>query len=112
MATEKNFVKGLIVKKNPKAPDYILCGLSFKTDEFSDYIEKNKVNGWMNVDIKLSKGGKYYAELNEWSKNIKNDPSREKIVEPIDTTKKTTTSDYDPISTQVGDEINPDDIPF
>lgn len=67
MENEKVFASGLIFKKkNEKAPDFVKGSLSVKVDEFIEFLKKNESNGWVNIDLKESKGGKYYAELNTW----------------------------------------------
>jgi hypothetical protein len=103
---EKNFVNGLIVKRHEKAPSFVVCALSFKTEEFTDYIMKNQVNGWLNVDVKLSNGGKYYAELNTYVKGQQQTP---KVVE-----EEKNQAELNNIETieYPTEEINPEDIPF
>lgn len=96
----KNFVDGLIVKRNEKAPTWIVCGLSFKAEEFVKYIMANAKNNWLNVDVKLSKGGKYYAELNTYEKGAA--PKVEEKVETIE---------Y-PTEPAKEDEVTPENIPF
>lgn len=65
----KNFTQGMIVKRHEKAPNYVICGLSFKVDEFTKWLQENEKNGWVNVDVKLSQNGKYYGELNSYEKS-------------------------------------------
>jgi hypothetical protein len=72
MANEPKFVNGLIVKRHPKAPEWVICALSFKAEEFAKYLAENQKNGWLNVDVKLSRGGKYYAEENQYVPGTKN----------------------------------------
>jgi len=99
--SEKNFVNGLVVKRNEKAPAFVICSLSFKVGDFIKYMNDNAKNGWLNADVKLSQGGKYYAELNTWTKE-------EKVEEK--TEKKDELDNYDSeVQTQ---GINPEDIPF
>lgn len=103
--SDKNFVNGLVVKRNEKAPEFVICNLSFKAGDFVKYIGENSKNGWLNVDIKLSKGGKYYAEKNIW----------EKKEEKQETKAKQEVVDEEPIETierENEEEILPDDIPF
>jgi len=100
--TDKNFVNGLIVKRHEKAPSFVVCALSFKTDEFSDYMDKNKSGGWLNVDVKLSKNGKYYAELNTY----KQSGEKAKVEQEEDNQTKVNN-----LSTKEED-IDPADIPF
>ena len=69
--TEKVFTEGLIVRRNENAPDFVTCSLAFKMDEFIEWARKHHKDGWVNVDCKLSKGGKYYAELNTFKPSEK-----------------------------------------
>jgi len=69
MADEKQFIGGLIAKKpHDKAPDFVKCNLSIKVEDLGKYLREAYTNGeeWLNVDIKESKGGKWYAEKNTW----------------------------------------------
>jgi hypothetical protein len=112
---DKKFIQGLIVKRNPKAPAFVVCKLSFKTDEFIKYLTENSKNGWLNSDVKLSNGGKYYAELDEYDGSLKNASSGVQDNKMIDTTNNGITNELDTISPQlegVEIDINPEDIPF
>jgi len=66
MSDEKIFTAGLIVKRNDKAPEYVLCNLSIKVDEFTAFMQQHQSNGWINVNCLLSKSGKPYACLDTW----------------------------------------------
>lgn len=66
MSTEKVFAQGLIVKRRENAPSFVTCSLSVKADEFKAFIDQHQSNGWVNLNVKQSQGGKYYAELDTW----------------------------------------------
>lgn len=66
MSDEKIFANGLVVKRAETAPDYVLCNLSVKVDEFVAWLQENQSNGWVNVACKTGKSGKHYAELDTW----------------------------------------------
>ena len=66
MNDEKIFVDGMIVKRNENAPDFVICNLSLKGKELVDFMRSHHKDGWLNVQVKRSKGGKYYAELDTW----------------------------------------------
>ena len=66
MDNEKIFVDGMIVKRNPNAPDFVICNLSLKCEELVAFMRKHHKDKWCNIQIKQSKGGKYYAELDTW----------------------------------------------
>lgn len=83
--TDKVFTEGMIFKlPSEKAPDYVKGSISIKVDEFIAFAEKNKKNGWLNVNLKVGKSGKAYAELDTW----------------------------EPKKTETKEEINTDSIPF
>jgi len=63
---EKIFTEGMIVKKNDNAPDFVIGNLSVKVDDFKKFLDKHAKNGWVNIDLKKSQGGKYYGEINSW----------------------------------------------
>jgi hypothetical protein len=65
METETIFVEGIIFKlPREGAPEYVKGTLSFNVEEAVAFLEKNVKNGWVNVDIKKSRAGKYYLALN------------------------------------------------
>lgn len=66
MSDEKVFVDGMIVKRYEKAPDFVICNLSLKGEELVPFMREHQKDGWINVQVKRSKGGKYYAELDTW----------------------------------------------
>ena len=63
---EKIFADGLFFKeRNPKAPSFIKGQISVSVDKFVDFLSKVEHDrGWVNFDMKESKGGKIYFELN------------------------------------------------
>lgn len=66
MSDDKTFVDGMIVKRNENAPDFVTCNLSIKCAELVTFLRENHKDGWVNIQVKRSKGGKYYAELDTW----------------------------------------------
>lgn len=67
MSTEKVFAKGFIFKRNDKAPDFVVGSLSLKSNEAIEFI-KEQGKEWVNLDVKKSKEGKFYVELNTYEK--------------------------------------------
>lgn len=66
---EKVFPAGLIYKlPSPKAPQWVKANLSFKVDEFVAWLKQYDLNGWVNVDVKMSKGNKIYCELSMYKR--------------------------------------------
>lgn len=66
--SDKVFVDGFYF--NPPregAPDFVKGSVSIKGDVFVKWLRENiNDTGYANIDIKVSKGGKYYSELNNW----------------------------------------------
>ena len=67
--TEKVFAQGLIAKRRDGAPEFVTCSLSVKVDEFKEFLDTHADKGWVNLNVKKSQGGKYYAELDTWKPN-------------------------------------------
>ena len=66
MSDEKIFVDGMICKRHPKAPDFVKVNLSLKMSELIAFAKQHHNDGWLNVQVKESQGGKLYAELDTW----------------------------------------------
>ena len=64
MSTDIEFVAGMVVSRNDNAPEHIICKLWIKRDEFAQFMRAHP--GDLNVEIKRSKGGKYYAAVDNW----------------------------------------------
>lgn len=78
---ETVFVDGLIFKgRAEKDPEFVKGHLSIKADTLIAFIHKHrKTDGWLNIDMKKSRGGKLYLELNTWTP-----PSKEEQINPED----------------------------
>jgi hypothetical protein len=83
MAEEKNFADGFVFKRNENAPDFVVGKLSVKVDEAIAWLKSNTKNGWVNVDVKRSKGGNYYMELDTWESK-KATPTTNKTTTEVD----------------------------
>jgi hypothetical protein len=74
---EIEFVDGLFVKApNPKAPDFVKAQISIKVEDLgkwlrAKYKESLENEGWINLDVKESKGGKWYAAVSNYKPNEK-----------------------------------------
>ena len=68
MDSTKKFVDGMRFElPSEKAPDFVKGKISIKVDSFINFANANKTeSGWLNIDLKVGKSGKAYAELNEW----------------------------------------------
>lgn len=83
--SDKIFPKGMTARKpSDKAPDFIKSNIGIKLDEFLDWAEQHlDERGWVNFDLKLSKEGKQYLELNTFkSKPATNGSGAQKEVSP------------------------------
>lgn len=108
---EKIFANGLVYKApRERAPDYVKGSLSFKVEEFVAWLQEHQsATGWVNVQIKESKGGKLYCELDTWKpgqqNEARNDDPEPRRAAPA-AREEAPTEDYPT------EDINPDDIPF
>ena len=66
MSTEKVFVQGFIFKRNENAPSWAVGKVSIKVSEFKEFCDQHANGEWINLEVKQSQGGKYYAELDTW----------------------------------------------
>ena len=60
---EKKYAKGLFAKRNEKAPEFVICNLSFKTDDFTQFLKENtNEKGYVNLQVlKSNDKGTLYA---------------------------------------------------
>jgi hypothetical protein len=71
---ENKFIKGLIVKKpHENAPDFVIAKLSIKKVELIEWLGQQE-GEWINADIKNSKEGKYYAQIDDWKPDTATKP--------------------------------------
>lgn len=64
--SEKKFTEGFIVKPpHEKAPEFVKAKVAINKGEFMNWLDKQE-GDWVNLDVKVSKGGKWYAQVNEW----------------------------------------------
>lgn len=80
MAKEEiEFVEGLIVKApHEKAPDFVKASISIKVEDLGKWLrEKYKAgNEWVNIDVKESKGGKWYAAVSMFKPKARDDEKK------------------------------------
>ena len=67
MSNDKEFPKGIIFKlAHTNAPDFVKGKLSIKRLELIEYLQ-SKSSEWINYDLKVSKDGKPYIDINDWN---------------------------------------------
>jgi hypothetical protein len=60
------FIDGLIFKKPlATAPEFVKAKISIKREELIAWLQ-NQQGEWINADLKESREGKYYAQINDW----------------------------------------------
>lgn len=76
---EEKFIKGLFLDvPHEKAPEWVKGKVSIKVPDFIAWLEKHQNNaGYVNIDLKESKAGKLYFQLNDWK------PTRDKASEEL-----------------------------
>lgn len=63
---QAKFVDGLIIKKpRDNAPDFVKGSISIKREELAKWLNDQQ-GDWINLDIKESQKGTWYAQINEW----------------------------------------------
>jgi hypothetical protein len=80
MSEEIQFVNGLIVKAPREgAPSFVKMSISIKVAELGLWLRERHKAGeeWVNVDVKESKGGKWYAAVNTFKPEAKQEPKQE-----------------------------------
>tara|TARA_R110000803_G_C11701937_1_gene285608 strand:- start:80 stop:382 length:303 start_codon:yes stop_codon:yes gene_type:complete len=64
MSEDITFVDGLIVKApHPNAPDFVKASISIKRADLGNWL-RGRSEEWINVDVKESRAGKWYAAVN------------------------------------------------
>ena len=64
--SDKEFISGLIVKApHDNAPEYVKAKLSIRREELIAWLQ-TKDSDWVNADVKVSQGGKWYAAVDNW----------------------------------------------
>lgn len=69
MSNDAKFINGLIVKApNENAPEYVKAKLSIKREELIAWLQSES-GEWINADVKVSQGGKWYCAVDDWKPN-------------------------------------------
>lgn len=77
MENDKKFADGFIFKRNERAPEFVVGGLSVRVDEAIEFLKQNQKNGWVNLNIKQGRSGKYYIELDTYEPKTTETPQNE-----------------------------------
>lgn len=66
--TQSKFPDGIFFNKPREgAPEFVRGSISIKVDQALPFLEKNKnAQGYVNLDMLLSKSNSIYLQLNEW----------------------------------------------
>ena len=65
--SESKLINGIFFKKRENQPDFVVGKISINRKSFAEWIKANaKDDEWINGDILLSKGGKYYIQVDDW----------------------------------------------
>ena len=114
----KIFADGLVFKKPRQgAPDFVKGAISVKVPEFTAFLKKHDNNGWVNIDLKQSKTGTLYCELNNFKRDVPSEP-KESVSSLTDEEKKAIQlMRQGKVATNTGidypkNEIRPEDIIF
>ena len=71
------FVDGLIIKPpHEKAPNFVKCSISIKRKDLGNWL-RGKSEDWIYLDVKESKGGKWYAAVSTYKPKAK-DPASDR----------------------------------
>jgi hypothetical protein len=69
-----NFIDGLFAKPpHENAPDFVKARLSMKREELLNWLSQ-KSDEWINIDMKVSKTGKWYCQVNDYKPEKTEDP--------------------------------------
>ena len=61
-----DFIDGLFAKApHEKAPDFVKCKISIKRKDLGNWL-RQRDDEWINVIVKESKEGKWYAQIDDW----------------------------------------------
>lgn len=106
MAQDKKdpiFADGFSFKRRDDAPDFVVGRLSMKVEDAIEFMTQHEKRGWVNIDIKYSKSGKAYCELDQYEPKIYKDQEERDADEAPKSRKPNTETPGDDDS---------DDLPF
>jgi len=107
MSTDSKFINGLIVKApNEKAPDYVKAKISIKREELIAWLQTEH-GEWINADIKVSQGGKWYAAVDDWKPDSQRGQQSSRPARQQSAPQRQAPQQSAPL-----DDFSDDDIPF
>lgn len=106
------FPDGLVVREPARtAPSFVKCTVLINVESFHNWASKQTENisekGWLAFNVKESKKGGYYAQLDTWKPTKQSQVGEHQTASPTPEQKATTQSTVD-----FPDGIDPSDIPF
>ena len=105
---DKIFVEGMYLEIPENAPEWVKGKLSINVLKLTQFLNdhQNK-GGYVNIDLKIAKGGRPYCELNTWKPEHKEFKEEEKEQKDIpDNLNVASEVEYPE------EKIEPEDIPF
>jgi hypothetical protein len=86
--SEVIFTDGLIVKEGHFNEGQTHLKLSFKVEDFAKFVKEHSDKGWLNLEVKTSRAGKVYSQLDTWKPEQQDEPapkkSKKKPAEEVD----------------------------
>ena len=77
MSDDKIFPDGLMFKAPREgSPDFVKGSISVKLREFFEFCKAHQDGDWLNFNVKLSRGGKLYCELDTWKPTKQAEPQQ------------------------------------
>jgi hypothetical protein len=76
--TDKEFVPGLFAKApHENSPWFVKLAISIKVKDLGNFLREKNAAGeeWVNVQVKESQGGKWYAEVDNWKPSENSAPT-------------------------------------
>lgn len=68
---DPKFIDGLMFKRpHQSAPRFVMARVSIKREELIAWLQA-QTGEWINADVKESKGGKWYASVDDWKPESK-----------------------------------------
>lgn len=85
---EQKYISGLFVyPPHERAPDFVKGKLSVNAEKLSEWLIANKglasEKGFISIDLKAGRDGKWYAQVNEWKPEDRKEVSAPVVSEEI-----------------------------